>query len=426
MSPENPAPVRLALVGTRGFGRVHVQNLRPLIAEGRAELVGVVDVAEPEADITAPWFLTLAELLAGLPEERKPEVVIIATPITTHTAMALEALAAGCHVALEKPPVRSLAEHWRLLRAAREAGRAVQVGFQARGGGGIDRLRGIVRDGELGEVLRVTAHGAWQRDRAYYARSRWAGLRRLGGERVADGVATNPLAHAVHAALTVAGIDRADQIASVTAEMRRAHDIEADDTTYLGIVPVEPGVPPVHCALVTTAPVQEEAWIEVVATRGRARLYYTADRAEITPVPLVPEQIVPAGVDPGDIRAVARREEYGRASLVENLLRHARDASVPLICPLESTSAFTAVLDATQSLPDPAPIGAEHVTWVGEGAAAHPVVEDIETWMHAALEAGAPFAEVGAPWGDAAAVRTWSPPPADATGPGASGTGDAA
>ncbi|EWS82087.1 oxidoreductase [Brachybacterium phenoliresistens] len=401
--------VRVALVGTRGFGRVHFQGLQKQISEGLAELVGVVDVAEPEADVTAPWFLTLGELLEQLPGERAPEVVIIATPITTHMAMALEALAAGCHVLLEKPPVRSLAEHWQLLRAAREAGRSVQVGFQARGGGGIDRLRRIVRGGELGRVLRVTAYGAWQRDRAYYSRSRWAGLRRLGGERVADGVATNPLAHGVHAALTVAGIDRADQIAEVTTELRRAHDIEADDTTYLGILPAQADLPPVHCALVTTAPDQSDPWVEVVAERGRARLYYTADRAEIGPAQVVPSQIVPAGVAAADIGAAARREDYERISLVENLLRHVRDASVPLLCPLESTSAFTAVLDATQSVPDPTPIGPEHVTWVGEGPAAHPVVEDVEAWMTAALDSGAPFAEVGAPWGDASAVHRWSP-----------------
>lgn len=401
--------VRVALVGTRGFGRVHHENLRPLISQGLAELVGVVDVAEPEADVTAPWFLTLGELLAELTDERAPEVVVIATPITTHAAMAREALAAGCHVLLEKPPVRSLAEHWQLLREAREAGRAVQVGFQARGGGGIDRLRRIVRGGELGRVLRVTAYGAWQRDRAYYSRSRWAGLRRLGGERVADGVATNPLAHGVHAALAVAGYERADQIAEITTELRRAHDIEADDTTYLGIRPAEAALPPVHCALTTTAPEQGDPWVEVVAERGRARLYYTADRAEIEPAQVVPSQIVPAGVDQSDVVTAAREERYERVSLVENLLQHVRDASVPLLCPLESTSAFTAVLDATQSVPDPAPIGPEHVTWVGEGPAAHPVVEDVEHWLARALEAGAPFAEIGAPWGDAAAVHSWSP-----------------
>src|SRR5699024_2227480 len=82
-----------------------------------------------------------------------------------------------------------------------------------------------------GPVESVRVHGAWTRDRAYYQRSPWAGRRRLEGRRVADGVATNPLAHGVHAGLVIAGIDRIEDIAAITTELRRAHDIEADDTT---------------------------------------------------------------------------------------------------------------------------------------------------------------------------------------------------
>src|SRR5690606_26411583 len=130
----------------------------------------------------------------------------------------------------------------------------------------------------LGPVTAVHVHGAWQRDRAYYARSRWAGKRRLNGHRVADGVATNPLAHAVHAGLAIAGIDEVADIASVTTELRRAHDIQADDTTFLRIDPAGEG-PSVVCALTTTAPEQESPWIEIAGPRGRHRLHYTDDRS---------------------------------------------------------------------------------------------------------------------------------------------------
>ena len=36
-------PVRVALIGARGFGRVHLENLERLRAAGLAELIGVVD-----------------------------------------------------------------------------------------------------------------------------------------------------------------------------------------------------------------------------------------------------------------------------------------------------------------------------------------------------------------------------------------------
>ena len=128
------APVRVALVGTRGFGAHHLVNLDRLVGEGLAELVGVVDVAEPPAELAAIHHPTLGGLLEALGEERRPEVIIIATPIDTHVPLALEALAAGSHVYLEKPPVPALTDLTVLAEAADAAHRTIQVGFQARGG----------------------------------------------------------------------------------------------------------------------------------------------------------------------------------------------------------------------------------------------------------------------------------------------------
>lgn len=406
------APVRVALIGTRGFGRVHLENLEWLREVGRAELIGVVDLHEPPAAVQGIWHRDLASLLAAH-ADAPPEVVVIATPIDTHLPLALQALEAGAHVYLEKPPVPALADHAVLERAAEAAGRVVQIGFQARGGAGVDALRELVAAGELGEIDTVRVHGAWSRDRAYYRRSPWAGRRRLDGRRVADGVATNPLAHAVHAGLVVAGIDRLEDIAAVTTELRRAHDdIEADDTAFVRIDPVRGAAdadlgdgtpsredpegsrprPSVVCALTTTAPVQAAPWIEIVGPRGAARLSYTEDVLRRT--------------DPDGTVTETRHE---RTDLVENLLSHVRDPQVALLCPLAATAPFSAVLEAIQSAPDPAPIAPEHVTWLGEGEAARPVVDGIEEALTAALETGAPFSRSGATWAREDAIATWRP-----------------
>ena len=411
------APVRIALIGTRGFGRVHLENLERLREVGRAELIGVVDLHEPPAAVQGIWHRDLASLLAAH-ADAPPEVVVIATPIDTHLPLALQALEAGAHVYLEKPPVPALADHAVLERAAEAAGRVVQIGFQARGGAGVDALRELVATGELGEIDTVRVHGAWSRDRAYYRRSPWAGRRRLDGRRVADGVATNPLAHGVHAGLVVAGIDRLEDIAAVTTELRRAHDdIEADDTAFVRIDPVRGAAdadlgedtpshadptcedtgasrprPAVVCALTTTAPVQGAPWIEVVGTGGAARLSYTEDLLRRT---------APDGT--------VTETRHERTDLVENLLAHVRDPEVPLLCPLAATAPFSAVLEAIQTAPDPAPIAPEHVTWLGEGEAARPVVDGIEEALTAALETGAPFSRSGATWAHEDAIATWHP-----------------
>lgn len=381
-------PVRVALIGTHGFGAVHLRKLAQLESAGTARLVGVVDVAEPPAELRAIHHRSLADLLAAAPAEDRPEIVAIATPIDTHVPLATEALAAGLDVYLEKPPVPALEDHWALLAAAEAAGRSVQVGFQARGGDGVDLLREEVASEALGEIGTVKVYGAWRRDRAYYRRSAWAGRRRLNGRRVADGVATNPLAHAVHAGLVIAGIQEISDLAQITTELRRAHEIEADDTTFLRIDPSGTG-PSLVCALTTTAPEQSPAWIEISGAGGTHRLFYTDDISRRTPG--------------GEVT-------HERTDLMENLLAHVRDRSVPLISPLGSTGAFSAVLEAIQSAPDPALIDPGSVDWRGDGEQAHPVVDDIEQTLAAALEAGRPFSELGVAWAREDAVQVWTPP----------------
>ncbi|GAA4518914.1 Gfo/Idh/MocA family oxidoreductase [Brachybacterium paraconglomeratum] len=414
-TPTPDTPVRVALIGTRGYGASHLRNLARLEEAGIARLVGVVDVAEPPEELRGIHHRSLAALLEATPAEDRPEIVAIATPIDTHVPLATEVLAAGLDVYLEKPPVPALADHWRLLEAAQAAGRSVQVGFQARGGAGVDLLAGEVADGSLGEITAVRVHGAWLRDRAYYHRSAWAGRRRLNGRRVADGVATNPLAHAVHAGLVIAGIQQAADIASITTELRRAHeDIEADDTTFLRIDPTGDG-PAVVCALTTTASAQHAPWIEIIGTGGRHRLWYTDDRsARTTPVAGSASNSAASGsVSSSAVSGVEGEVEelvHARTDLMENLAAHVRDRAVALLSPLESASAFSAVLEAIQSVPDPLPIDASAIDWQGEGEQAHPVVEDVEATLLAALDAGRPFSELGVSWAREDAVHTWTPP----------------
>src|SRR5690625_7513675 len=97
------APVRIALIGTRGYGKTHLQNLERLTAAGLAELIGVVDIAELLEQLRGIWHRDLAALRAAH-AQAPPEMVIITTPIDTHVPLARQALAAGCHVILEKPP----------------------------------------------------------------------------------------------------------------------------------------------------------------------------------------------------------------------------------------------------------------------------------------------------------------------------------
>ena len=93
--------VRVAQVGARGFGLVHLARVDRMAELGRCELVAIADPAGPVEGRDVPWYPTLTELLAA----HEVDIVQLATPIGTHAALAKEALAAGADVVLETQPV---------------------------------------------------------------------------------------------------------------------------------------------------------------------------------------------------------------------------------------------------------------------------------------------------------------------------------
>lgn len=380
---------RVALLGTGGYGRIHLQRLARLATEGRTELVAVADPAGPSEHVPAgtPAFTDLDALLAA----HQPDVVIVSTPIHTHVPLAAQAMEAGADVYLEKPPAAGLGPFAELVAVQERTGRLCQVGFQSLGSHGLARIASLVAEGTIGEVVRYEARGLWVRTRSYYQRSPWAGRRRDGDVVVADGVTTNPLSHSIATALRIAGVDTVDRVDAITTELYRAHAIECDDTSFVRVDPRsrEDGspVPPLVAGLTLCAPDHHDALVDVVGTAGRLSFHYTADVLDV----------LPDG-------AASTTEQVGRTDLFENLLDHREDPSVELLSPLVQTSAFTAVLQATLDAPAPTVLAEPEVTWVGDGPEAHPVLADVDHWIGAAVTGGRGYAAAGAPWARTDAV----------------------
>ena len=385
-APRTAAAITIAQVGVRGYGQTHLEHIARLARLGRAQLVATADPGGPAEGSDVPWYPSLTELLS----QHSPAIASLATPIGTHATLAAEAMRAGADVMLEKPPVASLDEFWQLAEVERTTGRSVQVGFQSLGSAGIARMRALVADGALGTISHYAVRGAWLRQRAYFARAAWAGRRTIDGRRIADGVVTNPLAHATASALAIADATRLDDIASITTEMYHAHEIEADDTSFVRIDLV--GRPPICAALTLCASEQVPPTVTAVGSRGTATFSYTTDEVWIT------------------VDGTQTHQKLSRTDLLENLVDHAEDGT-DLLVPLRDTVGFMCVLEATQDRPDPLSIAPVHVTWHGTDLDANPVVADIEHWLDAALAAGTGFVGVGAPWADPEAVQVWRPSP---------------
>ena len=83
------------------------------------------------------------------------QAVVIATPVPTHHPLAKQALGAGKHVFVEKPPAMRAAEMEELVALAEERGLVLMPGHLLLYHPGVQKLKELVDSGELGDVLCV-------------------------------------------------------------------------------------------------------------------------------------------------------------------------------------------------------------------------------------------------------------------------------
>ena len=83
------------------------------------------------------------------------QAVVIATPVPTHHPLAKQALEAGKHVFVEKPPAMRAAEMEELVGLAEERGLVLMPGHLLLYHPGVQKLKELVDSGQLGDVLCV-------------------------------------------------------------------------------------------------------------------------------------------------------------------------------------------------------------------------------------------------------------------------------
>lgn len=134
-----------------GVGRMGKNHLRVIRETAGFELAGVVEAtgARPaDLDPAVPFVRSLDELGA------KPyEAVVIATPTATHHALALDVIARGKHLLVEKPLASSFEQGTEVLAAANAKGIKLVVGHVERFNPAVRKLREVIKQGALGTPI---------------------------------------------------------------------------------------------------------------------------------------------------------------------------------------------------------------------------------------------------------------------------------
>jgi predicted dehydrogenase len=144
--------LRVGQAGLGEWGKNLARNFADL-----AELAWLTDPAEGKKEEftarypQAQWAASFDEMLA----DTQLDAVVIATPVPTHYELARQALEAGKHVFVEKPPAMKAAEIDELVAIAEARDLVLMPGHLLLYHPGVIKLKQLVDEGALGEVLMV-------------------------------------------------------------------------------------------------------------------------------------------------------------------------------------------------------------------------------------------------------------------------------
>ncbi len=166
MRSESAMDCRVALIGCGYWGSKHVRVFRELPGIRVSMVADPVQSRRAHIEQTYPDVRTTASYGDVLHSDAHG--VVIATPVSTHFAIARDALLAGKDVLVEKPLTANAAEALELCRLADQLGRVLMVGHTFLYHPAVEYLKGLVESAALGRIYYADAArlnlGLFQRD----------------------------------------------------------------------------------------------------------------------------------------------------------------------------------------------------------------------------------------------------------------------
>lgn len=213
--------MRLAIIGAGVIGTVHARLISSLPDE--ATLVAVADIDFDRAKALAERYgATPYPDAASAYAGSDIDAVAVCIPSAYHPDAAIEALAAGKHVLIEKPLGVTLEAADRLMAAERGSDRVVSTVSQRRFQPAAAFIKQAIDRGYLGRVTSGIAESAFYRSQGYYDSGDWRGTAAIDG----GGALMNQGIHALDLLVWMLGVP-----VEVTARTARlAHQrIEVED-----------------------------------------------------------------------------------------------------------------------------------------------------------------------------------------------------
>ena len=157
--------VRVGIIGTGWIAEAHLVSY---LKQPDVEIVAGADLVEGKAEaffknfnMDVKCYRSHKEMLDD--ESLQLDAVSICTYNRTHAECAIYALKKGVNVLLEKPMCVTLEEAVEIIKAEKESGKVLSIGFQPRMDANMKMIKKIVESGKLGKVYYIQTGGGRRR-----------------------------------------------------------------------------------------------------------------------------------------------------------------------------------------------------------------------------------------------------------------------
>jgi len=212
--------IRFGLIGLGNIGKVHVGSFAAGKVRGGC-LTAVCSRRPPSTEL--PNDVRCFDDVDAMLDSGDVDAVIVATPHPSHREIGEKVLKRGLHLMMEKPLAASKLDGEHLLGIPLEEGQQFGMMMNLRMHPQMRRIKGLLDDGQLGEIQRVQwTITNWFRSEAYYASSEWRATWKGEG----GGVLINQALHNLDLLQWFCGMPESLQ---AFCRFGQDHDIEVED-----------------------------------------------------------------------------------------------------------------------------------------------------------------------------------------------------
>ncbi len=160
--------LRVGIIGTGWIAEQHIISYKKM---PDVEIVAGADIVPGKAEAFFKKFgvegvktdyASHKEMLEDN-DNLKLDAVSICTYNRQHANCAIDTLNAGIHVLLEKPMCVTVDEAIAIMKAEKESGKVISIGFQPRLDANMQKIKEIVESGELGKIYYIQTGGGRRR-----------------------------------------------------------------------------------------------------------------------------------------------------------------------------------------------------------------------------------------------------------------------